>query len=106
MVLLLLLLVTVQALVLRVELTGIGQFLGFGLGINMAISTSLLGRLGILWLAERNRRANQESTQQNGSGQNHFQMGHRTSRIKSSNCIATRLPPAFQWVCKDFPNPE
>src|ERR1035438_8568365 len=103
--LLLLLLVAVEALVLGVVLAGLGQLLGFGLGIDMTVRTRLLGRFHIFHFAERGCRANQKSAQQNGRGQDDFQMGHGTSTTKRSNCIATRLPPAFQWVCEDPPSP-
>src|SRR4029077_16982570 len=88
---LLLVAIAVETLMLGKILAGFGQLFRLGLGIDVAKSARLLRGLHVFRLAVRGRRANQETAQQNDSGQSNFQMGHGASTPKSSNCSTNHL---------------
>src|SRR6185369_13158841 len=87
---LLLLLVTVEVLVFREILAGFGQLLGLGFGIDVADRAGLLRGLRVFRFAIRGRGTNQETAQQDDSGQCDFQVGHDASIRKKSNCSTNR----------------
>src|SRR5438445_13867726 len=89
-------LVAVEILVLGKILAGVGQLFRLSLGIHVAIDACLFGRLHVFRLAVRGRRANQETAQQNDSGQSNFQMGHSASSPRGSNCSTNPLSLGFR----------
>jgi hypothetical protein len=53
----------------------------------MAVSASFFRGLHVFRFAIRGRGANQETAQQDDSGQSNFPMGHDASTRQDSNCI-------------------
>src|ERR1017187_8977220 len=108
--LLLLLDVAVQGLFLVVILAGVGQVLVpgglIGDHLLMAVSALLLSSLRVFLCAIRGRGANQETAQQDDSGQTNFPMGHDASARKGSNCITTHVSSNTAAGLKENPSWE
>src|ERR1035438_3218894 len=105
---LLLLDVAVQGLILPVILAGVGQVLVHGVLIGwdvllVAVSASFLSSLHVFRFAIRGRGANQETAQQNDSGQSNFPMGHDASARKGSNCITMHVSSNTAAGLKEYP---